>query len=718
MKNYNPFVSIIIPIYNGEKHIDTCIQSVINQSYKNIEILLMVGKCTDASIEKCIKWQKEDDRIIILSRKDNSLGDARNYGFKIAKGEFIAYIDIDDFVELNFIEELVKPLILNISIDISCCGFDKYFSNKIVQKGWIPTLSGEQDMDFDRYNAIISYGVVWNKMYRKRFLEEKGILMFDGCHEDDAMHLILSTLIKKVYFIKKVLYHYNVENIDSLFHDKDNRKDYFYAMRYAINYIKKNQLLNLHYNSLRKIIINTIVRILDETNKNNNIILECNKFLKDIFPEVMEELNFNESKDIKLESNLILFGGGSDCNRLIDKIGIENISYIIDNNINLQGSTTKGIPIISFNEFLNWKEEYLIIISSSKYYFEIAKQLRENKIYNYLDYESYYLLTLQKQSKDKTIILFNTPEHTNIGDHIIAEVEKEFFKKYLPEYGILEITDINYINYRMKIKKIVKKDDIIIITGGGFLGSLWMEGGETSVRNIIKDYPNNKIIIFPQSMYFEDNKYGNTELEISKEVYNSAKNLTVFLREEFSFELAKSIFNKNIKSFLIPDIVLSSKEYKKDKIRNSIGICLKSCKESILSAEEKNNIDDIFKKQGFTIRYTTMHSNKAIYPRLRTKYIEDKLEELSKYKLVITDALHCMILCAITKTPCIALNNISKKVEGVYKWIKHLPYIKLTNSKEDIKKIAEELLNERNDSNSYLFNYDEYSKKIISVIKE
>ena len=155
MKNITDKVSIIIPIYNGAKYIDRCLESVINQSYKNIEVLLIVGKCTDNSLGKCIEWQSKDDRIIILSRADSSLGDARNYGLKIATGEFISYIDIDDFVESNFIELLVRPLQEDGEIDLSCCGFDRYYSETMIIQGWAPSLDGVRDVDFDMYNALI-----------------------------------------------------------------------------------------------------------------------------------------------------------------------------------------------------------------------------------------------------------------------------------------------------------------------------------------------------------------------------------------------------------------------------------------------------------------------------------------------------------------------------------------------------------------------------------
>lgn len=109
---------------------------------------------------------------------------------------------------------------------------------------------------------------------------------------------------------------------------------------------------------------------------------------------------------------------------------------------------------------------------------------------------------LQSMSlNEKKILLFNTPEHDNIGDHLITLAELDFLKRYFQDYKIYEITDIEYSWYHLKIKKNITVNDIILITGGGFLGSLWLYNGEENVRNILKEYPDNKVIILPQTRF-------------------------------------------------------------------------------------------------------------------------------------------------------------------------------------------------------------------------
>lgn len=162
-------ISVIVPVLNNEKYIDRCIQSILNQSYQDFELLLMVGKCKDQSLERCISWQKTDDRIIIVSRKDNSLGDARNYALPIAKGEYIAYVDADDWIRRDYLEKLNAPLKEHPGVDVSCCGY-RIANNFEEYDSILPKAAGEQDSDFAYYLKVMPIFNVWAKMYRRQWL--------------------------------------------------------------------------------------------------------------------------------------------------------------------------------------------------------------------------------------------------------------------------------------------------------------------------------------------------------------------------------------------------------------------------------------------------------------------------------------------------------------------------------------------------------------------
>ena len=107
--DYN-LVSVIVPVYNVEKYLEECLESIVKQTYTNLEILLMEGKSDDNSLNICPTWARLDSRITLVSRKDGGLGPARNFGIDIAKGQYIFFVDSDDFLPLDTIEKLMEVM--------------------------------------------------------------------------------------------------------------------------------------------------------------------------------------------------------------------------------------------------------------------------------------------------------------------------------------------------------------------------------------------------------------------------------------------------------------------------------------------------------------------------------------------------------------------------------------------------------------------------------
>ena len=101
-----PLITIIIPVYKVEDYLDKCVESVVNQTYKNLEIILVDDGSPDNCPKMCDDWAKKDKRIKVIHKENGGLSDARNKGIDIAKGEFITFIDSDDYVENNYVEFL------------------------------------------------------------------------------------------------------------------------------------------------------------------------------------------------------------------------------------------------------------------------------------------------------------------------------------------------------------------------------------------------------------------------------------------------------------------------------------------------------------------------------------------------------------------------------------------------------------------------------------
>ena len=128
-------ISVILPIYNVSDYLDRCMESVINQTYRNIEIIIVDDGSTDGSALKCDEYKKKDDRIIVFHKENGGLSDARNYGIQRASGNFITCIDSDDFVDLDYIEYLYA-LLMKYNTKMSICQHRVLFDNgKIKEKG-------------------------------------------------------------------------------------------------------------------------------------------------------------------------------------------------------------------------------------------------------------------------------------------------------------------------------------------------------------------------------------------------------------------------------------------------------------------------------------------------------------------------------------------------------------------------------------------------------
>lgn len=376
----------------------------------------------------------------------------------------------------------------------------------------------------------------------------------------------------------------------------------------------------------------------------------------------------------------------------------------IDNNPDLWGKIDEvtGLACISPNDLLLYMPLEILITVGDPYSADnISSQLSgmgikpEYLIEKIKEWSAYELLPseIYIQNENKKIWLVNTPEHDNLGDHLIAKSELELIKKLKLEREVVEVTDMDYLWHREKLKNLIKPNDVIVITGGGFLGSMWLYNGENTVREIITDYPNNKIIIFPQTVYFENNDRGKKEFLKSSKTYKNHDNLVFCLREKRSYDLLKSFMPDESKLHLLPDMGLFLKYNDTTKrIKGKIAFCLRSDKESILSANAKNKLIQTAGTQSSNISFISTHSGDFEGKKNREEQIRNKMNEIASYSLIITDTLHCMIFAAICGTPCIAIDNLSQKVSNVYEWIKDLQYMRLCTDLAKVNVMINELM--------------------------
>ena len=175
--NDSELISLIIPVHNVEKYLYECIESVICQTYTNLEIILIDDGSKDKSGEICEEYGKKDNRIIVIHQENGGVSSARNIGLEVAKGKYISFVDSDDYIEKTFIEELYKKIKEN-DAQISMCGLNKIDDNNEI----LGTYGYSKDFIDGRElleNKYIQDGYLWNKLYsaeiwkNQRFLVRK-----------------------------------------------------------------------------------------------------------------------------------------------------------------------------------------------------------------------------------------------------------------------------------------------------------------------------------------------------------------------------------------------------------------------------------------------------------------------------------------------------------------------------------------------------------------
>ena len=122
-------LSVIVPIYNVEDYLNRCVDSIINQTYKNLEIILVDDGSPDNCPQMCDDYAKKDSRIRVVHKENGGLSDARNAGMKVATGEYVSFIDSDDYISLDFYETLFQTMVDNDS-DIVECSVVKFYENE------------------------------------------------------------------------------------------------------------------------------------------------------------------------------------------------------------------------------------------------------------------------------------------------------------------------------------------------------------------------------------------------------------------------------------------------------------------------------------------------------------------------------------------------------------------------------------------------------------
>ena len=179
----NPLISIIVPIYNMEKYLDKCIQSLVNQTYKNIEIILIDDGSTDRSGEMSNEWRKSDERIKVVHKDNAGLGLARNTGLENATGDYVLFLDADDFLDALTVQTVVERH-NNSNVDSVFFGWKRYYNSGKSEDHW----QKYRDVSFEG-NEIISKVLLEMVATAPNETEDRYVFM-SACHCTYSMQLL------------------------------------------------------------------------------------------------------------------------------------------------------------------------------------------------------------------------------------------------------------------------------------------------------------------------------------------------------------------------------------------------------------------------------------------------------------------------------------------------------------------------------------------------
>lgn len=219
-------VSVIVPVYNIEAYIEKCVNSLMTQSYANIEIILVDDGSTDNSVGLCDSFAKTDERIKVIHKINGGLSSARNVGISQAVGDFIVFVDGDDFVTEDYVETLLNACLKN-ECKIAACGYFEYYSEDSFK-----VICGENDSVKTSEEAITDIFtmkneisvVAWNKMYSADLIKNNNILFPEQkIHEDVFTTYRLCATTDKIAYVKKPCYYY-VQRIGSIMNQKFSKK--------------------------------------------------------------------------------------------------------------------------------------------------------------------------------------------------------------------------------------------------------------------------------------------------------------------------------------------------------------------------------------------------------------------------------------------------------------------------------------------------------------
>lgn len=651
-------ISIIIPVYNVADYLDRCVQSCLAQTCQEFEILLVDDGSTDGSGRLCDAWAAKDTRIRVIHKANGGLSSARNAGMEQATGKYLYFLDSDDFIDPDLLADCLTAMENGADLVAFNYRLIDESGTTLSQTSFPPQtvcLSTPEDrlcfLARDFFDERIGWSA-WSRMYRADLIRTHGLTFADNA----------KIFAEDLYFCLCYLLHANtIQTLYGTYYNYLQRGNSIMGTQNArLNFGRMNELSKAFYQYLCLQKETALLqrhfplfhyRILE------NVIRRADS----IQPHTVQQMRALLMEDIPdWDFCRIQFSHLPRSRRLLRMVyGSEKMLHIL-----------AQVQYFSSGNF-------------ARYNFQ-AKTLRLRLKISLLFDSSWRqrLWSWLRMRGVKTgIFLLGTEDFGNVGDHQIAESILQFLSQRFPGVPVKEVTLSQYEAEYRKLKTFIRPKDIIVMPGGGNIGSLYL-AAEDLRKSVIETWPKNRKIVFPQSIFYADDPVGQLQLQKDQALFCGQNNVTLVLREQYSFDFAQKHFS--CCSILVPDIVLQKPiAISQGPGQGKILLCLRQDVESTLSPSERNSLRLTAQSVCSDVRFCDTQQAFCIPLRDRKLYCRYFLSLLGSAQLVVTDRLHGVIFSAVTGTPCIALANANQKIEGTCHCLKHLPYLYFASSVQD-----------------------------------
>ena len=784
--NQDKKVCIIIPVYNAEKYLGYCLNSVLSQTYTNWNAILVDDGSTDASLEICRNYEAIDSRFRVFSKPNGGVSSARNFGLRYAQGDYLEFVDSDDCLAQDLLEKQVSLAIENNSqlvvVNMMIVDFNKPKGKHVtLNSSWLnqsPCVLGAEEFREKRMRLIWFTALLEGpcaKLYDLSLWKQRNISFPEDLSlgEDFVANMTYYSACNNAVFLNECGYYYN-QYTDSGSLCEKYRPDLFEIKMYLMEKLEehlggRNKLSEPELDAfycyaascglvcVEKAVLTSGLgkaELLEYVQKmfahplfaesircatyiperfaaciapakENDLEAVIQYIASDTFRKTQKQAETENAAGAVSNSGLLnriirklmrtvrpILGQGKWGERLArweQELAQFGLKFTIKSHV--QARRTRKEELAAFIDARIWciynrleercdvLDRRIVALDTQLAEHEAtlhtefgtlaktlcdkvdaqtasvddkinasATQIQKNvNDYTWIAEQRMtryaYLRDINELRQRKKAIMLATAEHANIGDAAITLAEQQVLSEQFPEYFQVEISTYEINQKEAYLHAILNPEDILFINGGGNLGDQYPEEEELH-RKIVSEFPNNKIIIFPQTIYFSDTENGTLELQKSSKVYNSHKDLTMFVRGEASLELAKAHFAQ-VKTVLMPDMVhVLRSRYGFD--RSGALLCLRDDKEGKLDCEGKDLIVNTAKALTGSIDRSSNIHTEDVTREIRGLVVRKELMRFAKHQVVITDRLHGMIFSAATGTPCVVLSSYNHKIREYY----------------------------------------------------